>query len=63
VTIEENNDKELLENGTLQVVNGTDIIDARDRGNRGEASAKSGAQALLIGVTLLAVVWPLSNIQ
>jgi len=66
VTIEENNGKELLENGTLQVVNGADIIDARDKskyGTRGEASAKSGAWALLIVVTLLAVVWPLSNIQ
>jgi len=63
VTIEESNGTELLEDGTLQVVNGTDIVDARGKGNRGKASAKSGTQALLIVVTLLAVVWPLSNRQ
>jgi len=62
VTIDESNGTQLLEKGTLTFQNGTDIVDAR-QSKKGKASAKSGTKALLIVVTLLAVVWPLGNRQ
>jgi len=58
-----------IDEETGQVTVGNETIDiglgdGKDHSDeKGEAVAKSGTKAMLIAVTLLAVVWPLSNLQ